>query len=134
MRVLVATDGSEHSYAAARQFVQLTHATHHHVTILYVMPLLAIGRDTGYQQIEQEKEALSALNTVKSIFDSVAVPVETKLRQGIPAEAILQVAREGDYDLIVIGRCGRGGFREFLLGSVSKTVVQKSPCAVLIGS
>jgi len=133
MRVLIATDGSECSYEAARQFIKLTHAMRHHITVIHVMPLLMVGRDAAYLQIEEEREGLAALNTVKSIFDDVAIPVETEMKQGIPANTILEVARQGDYDLIVIGHRGRGGFRELLLGSVSKTIVHNSPCSVLIG-
>ena len=132
MRVLIATDGSEYSYEAARQFIELTHASRHHITILHVMPRLTVGRDTAYLQIQEEREGLAALNTVKSIFDDVAIPVETEMKQGTPVDAILEVAREGDYNLIVIGHRGRGGFRELLLGSVSKTIVQGAPCSVLI--
>lgn len=133
MRVLVATDGSEHSFNATKRFVELTHATRHQIKILHVMPLPTVGRATAYLQIEEEREGLAALNAVKSIFDDVAIPVETELRQGIPADTILEMARKGDCDLIVIGHRGRGGFRELLLGSVSKTVVQGAPCSVLVG-
>lgn len=133
MRVLVATDGSEYSYEAARQFIRLTHAMRHHIKILHVIPLLTLGRDVAYLEIEEEREGLAALNTVKSIFDEVAVLVETEMRQGIPANTILEIAREGNYDLIVIGHRGHGGLGEFLLGSVSKTVVHDAPCSVLVG-
>lgn len=133
MRVLITTDGSEHSYEAARAFIRLTHATRHDIKVLYIIPLITVGRDPGYFEIEQEREGLAALNVVTLIFKEVAIPVETELRQGIPADTILQVAREGKFDLIVMGHRGRGGFREFLLGSVTKTVLQKAPCSVLVG-
>jgi nucleotide-binding universal stress UspA family protein len=133
MHVLVATDGSEYSYEAARQFIKLTHGTRHQIKVLYVMPLLTVGRDSGYFQMEQEREGMAALNAVRGIFSEIAIPVETELLQGIPANTMLQVAREGKYDLIVMGHRGRGGFRELLLGSVSKSVIHDAPCSVLIG-
>lgn len=132
MRVLVATDGSECSYEAARQFIKLTHATRHDITALHVVPLLTVGRTTDYLLMEEERAGLAALYTVRSIFSDVAIHVETELRQGIPADTILQMAREGGYDLIVLGHRGRGGFREYLLGSVSRTIVQNAPCSVLV--
>lgn len=132
MRVLITTDGSEPSYEAVRQFIQLTHPTRHHVTVLCVMPSLTVGR-SDYMQIEQEREGISALNTAASILSGAAIHAETSLKQGTPADVILETAREGNYDLIVMGRRGRGGFREFLLGSVSKAIVHHAPCAILIG-
>ncbi|MDH7481733.1 MAG: universal stress protein [Armatimonadota bacterium] len=132
MRVLVCTDGSEFSYEAARQFIKLTHGTRHDILVLYVMPLLTIGRDTSYLEIQEEREGRAALNTVKNIFDEVAIPIKTEIRQGIPADTIVQVAREGNFDLIVMGHRGKGGFREFLLGSVSKHIIQNAPCSVLV--
>ncbi len=62
-------------------------------------------------------------------------------QQGIPAEAsqvigepnrrICDVATEWEADLIVMGRRGRQGVGEFLLGSVSSYVMHHAPCAVL---
>jgi nucleotide-binding universal stress UspA family protein len=133
MRVLVATDGSECSYAAARLFIRLVHATHCEIKALYVIPLLPLGRDTGFLEIEEEREAMGALNTVRTIFSQVGLSIQTEIRQGIPADTILEVAEKENFDLIVIGHHGRGGFKEFLLGSVSKVVAHKATCSVLIG-
>lgn len=133
MRVLIATDGSVDSLEAARQFARLTHGHKHQVTILYVMPVLTIGRRDAYMLSEQEAEGLSALNAVKAIFDGHGSDIETMIRQGTPADAIIEIARDGGYELIVIGSKGKGGFREMLLGSVTKTILNSAPCSVLIG-
>lgn len=51
---------------------------------------------------------------------------------GDPADAILAVARREEADLIVIGRRGVGAIAQFLLGSVSKSIVDKASCAVTV--
>lgn len=58
--------------------------------------------------------------------------ISSDVRVGKPATTIMEVATATDADLIVVGRRDRPGIEEFLLGSVSKSVVDRSPCAVLI--
>lgn len=58
--------------------------------------------------------------------------LETKLEFGHPAERILAVAREGGYDVIIIGSRGLSGIAEFMLGSVSSRVAQYAKIPVLI--
>lgn len=49
-----------------------------------------------------------------------------------PGEGLCQAARQWGADLIVMGRRGRSGFTEALLGSVSNHVMHRAPCAVLV--
>jgi nucleotide-binding universal stress UspA family protein len=60
--------------------------------------------------------------------------IETEYRQ-IPGNAgkiICKVAREWEADLIVIGRRGRSGLGEIILGSISNYVLHRACCSVLI--
>jgi universal stress protein A len=50
---------------------------------------------------------------------------------GSPANAIVQLAAEEDYDLIVMGTHGRSGFSHLVLGSTAERVVRAAPCPVL---
>ncbi|HEY3298434.1 MAG TPA: universal stress protein [Armatimonadota bacterium] len=132
MRILVATDGSECSYEAARQLIKLIRSARHHITAVHVMPSFNVGVDTAFIESDMEREGIAVLNTVRHIFSSVAIDIETELLSGNPAEVIVQTAHEGKYDLIVIGHAGQGDFREYMLGSVSKSVLQNAHCAVLV--
>jgi len=62
------------------------------------------------------------------------IPGEIKadVLQGPPAEAILDVAKTRECDLIVMGSRGLGQFTGLLLGSQSQKVVQHAECPVLI--
>lgn len=53
--------------------------------------------------------------------------------KGEPAETILQVAREEHSDLIMMPTLGMGGFRRFLLGSVTAKILHDADCPVWTG-
>lgn len=57
--------------------------------------------------------------------------VDTLAAQGAADAEIVRVAREGAYDLIVMGTHGRTGLKHVLLGSVAEKVVRRAPCPVL---
>jgi nucleotide-binding universal stress UspA family protein len=59
------------------------------------------------------------------------VVIESRFVEGIPAEAIVDFAREVGADLIVIGSHGRTGLGRVLMGSVAEHVVRNAGCPVL---
>lgn len=54
------------------------------------------------------------------------------LVQGPPAKMILKEAADLDADMIIVGSHGFGAVLGLLLGSVSKTVLRKAGCPVLV--
>ncbi len=58
----------------------------------------------------------------------------TLLRRGDPAEVLVDVAREYDADLVVVGRRGRDFAARVLLGSVAARIVANAACDVLVVS
>jgi nucleotide-binding universal stress UspA family protein len=59
-------------------------------------------------------------------------PATLLQREGIPATEILRAAAAGGADLIVMGTHGRTGARRLLLGSVTESVLRRSPCPILV--
>ena len=59
------------------------------------------------------------------------IRIEHLYEEGDPATAILQIARERECDLIVMGTHGRTGLSHLLMGSVAEKVLRKAPCPVL---
>ncbi len=55
-----------------------------------------------------------------------------RVEEGYAADRIVEVAEEGDYDLIVIGSRGLSPLGRFLLGSVSDRVVHHAHCSVTV--
>ena len=58
--------------------------------------------------------------------------LNTQLVFGDPAFQIVKKAKEGNYQLIIMGSRGLGGIKGLMLGSVSQKVSQLSHCPVLI--
>ncbi len=75
--------------------------------------------------------AQGALDLLRDSVRGRGVAVTTVLRQGQPAEAIVERAQEIHAELIVIGTHGRSGFRRFLLGSTAERVVRTATVPVL---
>ena len=63
---------------------------------------------------------------------SVLLNVEIRFVTGLPAGRIVEVAKEEDATLIVIGSCGRTGLPHILLGSVAERVVQLAPMPTVV--
>jgi nucleotide-binding universal stress UspA family protein len=49
-----------------------------------------------------------------------------------PSRALVDTAKNENFDLIVVGSRGLGSAAAFLLGSVSKQVISKASCDVLV--
>jgi nucleotide-binding universal stress UspA family protein len=55
----------------------------------------------------------------------------TRLEHGNPDEVIIETAKLGNFDMIVVGSRGLG-HRDLALGSVSSRVAENATCPVLI--
>ncbi len=66
------------------------------------------------------------------IVQSEGVPADTLLLEGNIVDTIVKTAKEGNFELIVVGARGLSKFEEILLGSVSHGVAEKAPCPVIV--
>ena len=95
-----------------------------HVSVVHVMPFMRYPevKEAGRKLVDQSVQKL-----VKAGF--TAEPV---CQLGKPAEEIMKVASKHHDDLIVMGAKGVDAVSRFLLGSVSRRVVQHGNCSVLV--
>ena len=58
--------------------------------------------------------------------------VVSQLMEGNPAEQIVEAAKDGSFDIVVVGHGGESRVREMFLGGTSERVAHLARCAVLI--
>jgi nucleotide-binding universal stress UspA family protein len=134
-KILLATDGSDNALRAARQVAQMVSKQPAKVTLLSAAYVPSTYRDDVNENLIESfnQDARQVLQFTKEIFDEQKLPCDTKLALDLhPAEAILQEAKSGEYDLIVMGTRGLSAREAKKLGSVSQEVVQRAECAVLL--
>ncbi len=135
-KVLVATDGSEHSERAARKAIELAKLSGGTVTALYVTDTSRMSHlpdDMLLFSIREllVKEGNEAIDYIRKLAEESGVAFEKKLVEGNPAEEITKFAYKAGMNIIVIGSVGRTGLDKFLLGSVAEKVVRNSKIPVL---
>jgi nucleotide-binding universal stress UspA family protein len=134
-RLLIATDGSPGSLAAAEEGVRLAKLLGAGVTFVGVAhaPLRVLGQPYYQRALNKSLGARRAALAKSTPFAvERLVEYETELLEGSPAEVILDLARSRDVDLIVVGSRGLGPAKGSLLGSVSSEIVQKADRPVLV--
>jgi nucleotide-binding universal stress UspA family protein len=88
-----------------------------------------VSADKVSQMSEQEAKRLLAGFRTRAASRS-GVPLF--LESGKPASKVLAVAKNWPADLIVMGSHGRGTIKGIVLGSVSKEVLHRASCPVLV--
>lgn len=78
------------------------------------------------------EKARDNLEKVRAMSEAEGIAAEFVLLEGDPAQTIINVARQRNSGLIVMGSHGRSGLKRLLMGSVTERVVSHAPCAVLV--
>lgn len=140
-KILVPLDGSHRSLAAAAHAMQIASRLNSRVTLFHVVQSLpqytgnfSEFSSSSVNSIAREFETMgeNILNEAEAQFGDHNIKLEKKLAWGDPEQEICNEAKEGKYDLIVIGSRGLGEIKGYLMGSVSNRVSRHAPCPVLI--
>lgn len=135
--ILLATDCSEMSNAAARRAAKLAQQYNATLTILHVVDYFP--EDLPVEWIAPENvdpagyltdKAGAALTDLAKQLGVADARREVVMSSRAARHEIVRVAREWHADLIVVGSHGRRGVAA-LLGSTANGVLQSAPCDVL---
>jgi len=137
-KILVPTDFSDCSINAFRyaksiansledSMIELVHVDH-------PTPVAIDGElAASYYNEDDKRDKLTALTTplTNDISSEVMkTPLKTTYAQGLTCDTLIEMSE--NVDLIVMGTHGKGNLLSQLLGSVSRTIVSKAKCPVLL--
>jgi nucleotide-binding universal stress UspA family protein len=145
MKILIGTDGSEFSKAALVECCKLFGSTgNNEIKIVSVyedaqaMAAEPFAISAQYYQevvdsVRQQANRFTsdASSLIRKRFNGAKPLVSEEVLNGVPAQQIVEKAKEWKADLIIVGSHGRG-FWGRMLGSVSDGVVHHAPCSVLV--
>jgi len=141
--ILIPTDGSDLSRAAAVNGVKLAKALGAKVTAFFAAPaatpvvfkgILPVGYTTPNEHAEIiEKAAAKYLGVIEKACAAAGVPCQSvHVTNEFAAEAIMEAAKKRKCDLIFMASHGRRGLSGVLLGSETQKVLTHSKIPVLV--
>jgi nucleotide-binding universal stress UspA family protein len=121
MKILVGVDGSDYSTWALMEAISIAKKFSGHIKVI-----------TVYKQGKKD-EATKIQTKTKHLLDEEKIDSNlTAILGSNPSRALVDTAENEKFDLIVVGSRGLGSAAAFILGSVSKRVVSKANCDVLV--
>lgn len=139
-KILVPVDGSRYSLNAACLAARLGRLHGSELRIFHVIDETLLGQLARFSDKQKEtvreelkSSAQAFLGDMRcEVHHEIVITSELIIREGIPHEVILQEASSWGADLIVMGKLGRRGVSQVLLGSVAERVIEFAEVPVLV--
>ena len=132
-KVLFTTDGTECSLSVIEEIISDIELSDKEVHICMVnedpnLLFLEGTLDTNWLldiQKQQYMYASNAIESIKKIIESRGIEVnQSTILTGIPAQEIINYAKNNEIDLIILGSRNKSKMDRFLMGSVSKRILE----------
>jgi nucleotide-binding universal stress UspA family protein len=132
--ILVAYDGSDDATVALHHAAALARDQHARLVLLVVVPRMPVYPANGATAIAARDLDQCFARVLHDAIDALPpdVGVDCRLVHGKPARRILEIAREHNCDLIVMGSHGHGRLHGALIGSTSASVAREGTVPVLL--
>jgi len=132
--VIWATDGSDAADQALPFAEDLARGPGRQLVVVHNKERLIGGRSAGFPLYADEEERETKI--IRQVEEIRAEGIRTTFRHssgfaGHTADAIADIARELDADVVVVGTRGHGPVAGLLVGSVTQRLLHTAPCPVL---
>ena len=138
MKILLAVDGSPISTRATRHAIKLVRQLAQPADLVLfhadppLMQAAAIKLGVDAVQRYHAENSKFAIKSAHAALTRAQLPFTETLVVAEPAEAIVQHAKKGRFDLVVMGTHGRGALQGLLLGSVAGKVIAHGETPVTV--
>lgn len=132
--ILVPVDGSQNALRGVDKAIDIAKGSGATITALFVfqLPWKAGLKFSKSMETQANAKATRAIGVVKQKVEKQGLPFKWKTTGGKPGDAIVNVSRGTNADMIVIGARGLGAAKEKFFGSTSNYVMHKSTKPVLV--
>ena len=132
--ILVAVDGSEQSFNALREAIEVTKRNSGKLHVLTVKDSEGIYGVVGQNTLEISDRDFIAQKIIRDATKIIneRVDFETYIIAGSPKRRIVSFAESQKIDLIMIGFSGAGMISKLLVGSTTTYVISHTPCNVMV--
>jgi nucleotide-binding universal stress UspA family protein len=143
-KILLATDGSANSRRALAFAVEMASRYDSELYVLHVIPNMEIPLEVIEYLSAEDIDDSPASFYLEKIGQKIIQQSENECKitgcenvrtivlRGDPADMIIEVAKDKQIDIIIVGSRGLRGIKGRLLGSVSRKVSHASECSCLI--
>ena len=133
-KILVPLDGSSNSMRGLDRAIEIAKGGDAEITGFYVfhLPVAAGIKYTAKMKEEAQRKAVKAIGPAMNKTQKAGAVFKYKTGGGNTGSEIVKFAKNGKFDMIVIGARGLGGAKEAFLGSTSNYVMHKTNIPVLV--
>jgi len=139
-KYLVGLDGSDCGQRALAAALRQAQVSRGSVVLSYVIPwspfTFSTAEENALRHKRREDELARAAETLlfpeQQRFESAGIACEIVARHGHPAKTLVQLAREHEVSMIIVGVIGDTPLKSRFLGGTASALIQIATCPVLV--
>ena len=134
-KILHANDGSDPAFRALQLAITIAKqngADLHSVSVEEIPPMPEFIEEVRETRGVAARRFHPVLQRARAMAEQQGAILQTHVLAGHPVRTVVELARELDADLLVIGATGHSALYERMIGSRADRIIQLAPCPVLV--
>jgi len=134
-KILLASDGSEHAFRAAKAALKLVTKDVSTITLLYIIDPNKLSKTPNIKKFDEDfikQKREEKLQKTEELFFQSGVNYQVKVCEGEPEAQIIKYVNHHEHDVLIMGSRGLNAFQEMVMGSVSHKVMKLAKCPVMV--